>query len=77
MRKEKRGHAHSTDDRGRAGASTGSDTIVMRQDGGAGGKGKGMGGSAEKEEETARCRDGGKSGGRLRSSSGGKGLKNF
>jgi hypothetical protein len=42
------------------------DTMVMRQDGGAGGKGKGTGGSAEKEEETAQCRDDGKSGGGLR-----------
>jgi hypothetical protein len=39
--------------------------MVIRRDGGAGGKGKGTGGSAEKEEETARCWDGGKSGGGL------------
>jgi hypothetical protein len=38
----------------------------MQPDSGAGGKGKGMGGSAEKEEETVRCQDGGKSGGELR-----------
>jgi hypothetical protein len=65
MRKEKRGHARGTDDRGRAGAAD-RDTMVMRRDSGAGGKGKGTGGSVEKEEETARCRDGGKSGGGLR-----------
>jgi hypothetical protein len=41
------------------------DTMVMRRDR-AGGKGKGTGGSTGKEEETARCRDGGKSGGGLR-----------
>jgi hypothetical protein len=40
--------------------------MVMRRDGGASGKEKGTGGSAYKEEETARCRDGGKSGGELR-----------
>jgi hypothetical protein len=41
------------------------DMTVMRRDGGAGGKGKWTGGSAEKEEETAQCQDGGKSGGGL------------
>jgi hypothetical protein len=39
------------------------DTMVRRWDGG---KGKGTGGFAEKEEETARCRDGGKSEGGIR-----------
>jgi hypothetical protein len=37
----------------------------MQWDGKSGGKEKGMGGSAEKEEETARCQDSGKSGGGL------------
>jgi hypothetical protein len=40
--------------------------MVMQQDSRAGGKIRGTGGSTEKEEETARCRDGGKSGGGLR-----------
>jgi hypothetical protein len=66
MRKEKRGHARGTDDRGRQAHAADRDTMVMRRDGEAGGKGKGMGGSAEKEEETARCRDGEKSAGGLR-----------
>jgi hypothetical protein len=58
-------HAASTITAGQVHAAD-CDTMVMRRDGGAGGKGKGTGGSAEKEEETARCRDGGKSGGGLR-----------
>jgi hypothetical protein len=53
------------------------DTTVMQRDDGASGKGKGMGGSTEKEEETARCRNGGKSGGGLRELKRRKGLKDF
>jgi hypothetical protein len=51
--------------------------MVMQRDGGASGKGKGMGGSAEKEEETARCRNGGKSRGGLLELKRRKGLKDF
>jgi hypothetical protein len=51
--------------------------MVMERDGWASGKGKGTGGSAEKEEETARCRIGGKSGGGLRELKRRKGLKDF
>jgi hypothetical protein len=50
MRKEKRGHARGTDDRGRAAHVADHETMVMRQDGGAGGKGKGTGSSVEKED---------------------------
>jgi hypothetical protein len=51
--------------------------MVMQRDGGASGKGKGTGGSVEKEEETARCQNGEKSGGGLRELKRRKGLKDF
>jgi hypothetical protein len=51
--------------------------MVMQRDGGASGKGKGTGGSTEKEEETARCRNDGKSGGGLRELKRRIGLKDF
>jgi hypothetical protein len=51
--------------------------MVMQRDGGASGKGKGTGGSVEKEEETARRRNGGKWGGGLLELKRRKGLKDF
>jgi hypothetical protein len=66
MRKEKRGHARGTDDRGRAGAR-GRPRYDVDATGWRGQwKRKRMGGSAEKDEETARCQDGEKLGGGLR-----------
>jgi hypothetical protein len=53
------------------------DMMVMQWDGGASGKGKGTGGSTEKEEETARCWNGGKSEVWLRELKRRKGLKDF
>jgi hypothetical protein len=73
MRKEKRGHARGLTIA--AGEAHTAECDTMGCDGTAGLVEKKKGQAAPRKKRTARCRDGGKSGGGFGSSSGGKGFK--